>query len=390
GFVYNHVRREAVVPFLLTVMAGMLIIMPHASNLAGFGVFVSILLVAKGGYVTAELVWIIDIWKERAGPFIQAQHFFHCLGNIFPAIVFASYLRGDKSTDSEVTENPLEFGTNSTASNVTALNSIESKLFVPCAICGSVVFLGAVIQTVMYLVFRNVPDEAEDETALTDLSNSKQIEYHTDVNKESEELGEKIGSSIFTSLNAKNTLLLIALSIALKGAFLTMDMMTKDFLPVFGHFSNLQLSKVEGAHLLISYTSAYAIATILGIILNTKISSLFILYGNIVFIIVGNIFFFLAVNNHEDLVWVSSVLLGVGFSTSIPSIFAFVQLHIDVTNIVGATLLVASAIFAGIFRLIVGGFIEKVPTIFLYLNLGLVMFGILVLMCFLSVVSRNK
>lgn len=52
-----------------------------------------------GAYDAAQVVWIVEMWQEKASPFIQAQHFFYAVGSIIPSLLFSTVTKLERPKD---------------------------------------------------------------------------------------------------------------------------------------------------------------------------------------------------------------------------------------------------------------------------------------------------
>lgn len=371
-------------------MGGTSIAIPYSTGLTLFTVLCVVQAISSGGYLTAQVVWIIEIWKDAAGPYIQAQHFFFALGTIFPPLIFAPYL----SSNSDLDDIDM-LTTNSTVilENVApAINELQ-KLYVPCAICGSIIVFGGVLLLGNFYAFYGMSP-----TSTTCATESQEIVIEptmtTDAKKNEIETEKAEGDdSEENNTNPKtksliNKFVLIILASLLIGGVESMEGISMTFLPVFGHYSDLHLSKADGANILSAYSIAYTVARLLGVVIILRLHARWILCGNIVIIALANLVLLFIGGTNLTTMYIGTILLGIGFSTSVPSVFAYAQLHLHVTNIIGSILMVAGGTLAAVFPVVVGSFIEVTPSILMYLNLGCVVVC-LVCLCSMVISMRN-
>lgn len=76
-----------------------------------------------GGFNTAQIVWIIDIWKQKSSPFIQALLFWISLGSFIAPLVNKQYLIDDNNDycfHNQINQKPEP-----------SLNSLENSTYYP-------------------------------------------------------------------------------------------------------------------------------------------------------------------------------------------------------------------------------------------------------------------
>ncbi|CAG7826171.1 unnamed protein product, partial [Allacma fusca] len=165
-------------------------------------------------------------------------------------------------------------------------------------------------------------------------------------------------------------LILITLASILVGVIQAMEGNAFQYLPTFTHYSEVQMSEVEGANIMSAFTIAYTLGRLAGIFVSLKIIPQILICVNILFVFASSVVLLIAGNGSDthSTMLVGSILLGIGFSTGIPSVFDYLKIHLEITNVVGAILMVAGMGISSIFPLIVGGFIEETPAVIVYLN----------------------
>ncbi|CAG7825943.1 unnamed protein product, partial [Allacma fusca] len=163
GFIFNHVSRHVLVIVLLFITGLVIILQPFGPTMIVFGAISVIMAVTLSGYGTAQVVWVIEIWKDAAGPYIQGQHFSFALGCIFPSLIYAPFLKQSYTSSAESfapdSNNGTTIDSNQTLTSMPLdPGSVLSRLYVPCGIIGAVVILGSIFQLMLFLMVK-VPKE---------------------------------------------------------------------------------------------------------------------------------------------------------------------------------------------------------------------------------------
>lgn len=90
---------------------------------------------------------------------------------------------------------------------------------------------------------------------------------------------------------------------------------------------------------------------------------------NLVVISIGNAIIAVAsAHSSEPALWCGVAILGFGFSSSWPGLFAFVEERIRVTDLIAGVFFGATSVHAAIVPLFEGPVIETNPNIFTYIN----------------------
>ncbi|CAG7720355.1 unnamed protein product, partial [Allacma fusca] len=373
SYVLNYVRRERLATVLLTVLGLSFMFLPYSSDLKTFSAMISIKSFSKGGYQAVSLIWILDLWKKAAGPYLQAEHFFLAVGVIFPPIFFGPYLSQNTDPTQPLSKQepalttPLIF---EISPKIFLLNlefsssSKSSSLFIPSALCGGLILIGALLQ--LMLVF--LPDGKYPHSDYDDLdkleldpSSGKSVKceegkHESDKNK-----------------NLLRIILMLSAAIIIYSSFLAVETIDIEFFSVFLYTSPLQVPTQDGAKFLVEAALADIIATFAGIFLSTKLSSEVMIWGNMLSLLVGfALLWTAAVFLQRVFIHAAAVFIGIGLSTAVASLYYYVDCHLHLTNFTGAVLLVSSGVITFVYKLILGAYIEYTPFVYIYWNLGFV------------------
>ena len=361
---------------LVFLMAGSLLALPHVSTVTGFGVLYALLLIGLGGYVTAQAAWVIDIWKDKAGPYIQGQHFFYAVGCFIPPALYAPFLKNADNFQTEVlfsngTSPADEYNITGLVNNSTIVNretlqaEAAAKITIPTTVCGIIIAVGAFLLLITLVAFRKskqwdmTEDNSSDKSVVTVSEKSE--------NKED-------GNSVVQSGNNKlKKILVIGFAALFVGAFESVEVVTNQYLVVYAKYSGFNVQQADGAKILSACSIAFTLTRLAGVFLIMKVDSRWILFANGVLVSAADILLLIvgsSASPNVDYLWAGSALLGVGFATSIPTIFVYLQKYIEITDLVASILMVGGACIAASYPAIVGAFIETVPNTVLYLSLG--------------------
>ena len=106
------------------------------------------------------------------------------------------------------------------------------------------------------------------------------------------------------------------------------------------------------------------------------------LYFNFILIDIGALIIWSGGWKTESMMWIGSVLIGVGFSSTYASIYTFLEHQISVTNTIGSIFLFTGGLGTALFPILVGAYICTDSLILIYLciccaQISLVLFLVL-------------
>jgi Na+/melibiose symporter-like transporter len=285
-----------------------------------------------GAYDTAQISWIIEIWKGASDPLIQAQYFCYALGANIPPLLLAPFLSGDEERNKTIT---------SLSINEEAKEN-EHQLTTPFSIGGGFTTIACVFQAFLFIFFRYyVPPEEK----LESVQDSTSSETEPLINQDDD---EKYYSHIVTinpeehsshhhhlikapGINWKK-LQLVILSATFLAAYSSMELNSIQFLPTFARYSALNLSESESAFVLSGLTGSFAVGRGLGIFIIMKFPPQLMLAVSLVFVLVGNGLLLGWGDQNLNLLLVSSIIMGFSYSTVYPSFCAFMEKHLVFSN----------------------------------------------------------
>lgn len=151
--------------------------------------------------------------------------------------------------------------------------------------------------------------------------------------------------------------------------FVGMEQTHLQFLPTFAVNSDLKISQSQSALISSAAALAFTVGRGLSIPLAIKLKPQTILYGNHFLMFLGSIILLLYSNSSEPLMWIGNIVLGAGFSSIYASIYAFLEQHIRVTNIIGSIFVFSGGLTCALSPSLVGHYIERKPLVLIYFNL---------------------
>lgn len=356
SLIFKCINRQLVVLFLVSLIASSFFLIPSATNLTDFFIYSSLIGLGSGGYDTAQVAWIIDIWRDESPPWILSQHFAYSLGTLAPPLLISAFL---PSTN---TSNNVDVTTTSPGS--------AADIHIPFYIAGSMAIFSVIVNLIIYLAFRK-------RMRFVPVANNIQEPLVVGTSWERESISSKSSSTSVTvttpliSRNrntAKRKFYVIGLSCCIIGFYSALELCTQQFLPTYAHFSPMKLSPTEGARVLFGLQLGFTIGRLVGIFLVQKVPPHFIFAGNLVLISISNTILYFWGGTSMTLLWVGSVMIGVGASTVYPAFYAFITKYLCVTETVSGIITVAGGLISAVYPVIVGNSVETNPEILMYVN----------------------
>ncbi len=336
-------------------MATVLFVTPHCPTLTTFFISAGVMGFCCGAYDAAQVVWMMEMMQKDCPPYVLAQHFFYAVGTILSSLIMAPFLLHEEE-DEDDEEILLKSDQD---------DNDVSKLFIPYTIFGCLTALSAILQILLYIFLRYRPPPPE---IVAEAENSN------------ENLEDKKGIQIGKWSLPK--LRIVGLATIFIGGYVGMEMCTFEFFSKFGQNSNLNLTEKKAAYTLTGMTASFAVGRGIGIIAAFKVSSQLILCANILSFTVANILLIGWASNSLSVLWASSILFGLGFSTMYPAFCAYIERYLRFTNFIGGLMIVCGSGVAALYPLVIGHYIEENPvvlsfTAFFSIALILLSFGTL-------------
>lgn len=329
-------------------MAFSLFMIPYCPTELVFFIIGGVLGFFAGLYDASQVVWIIEIWQEKAGPFILAQHLFFAIGTNIPSLLIAPFLTTNESSH--------------TTSNLDS----ESRIYIPFTILGAITTLTLLFQLWLFAFCRYYTPPmyvSENSNELTSTNNVSQREQDSSENT----VTEAKDATFILGINTRK-LKLIVITGAFLGAYQGMEVCTMQFVPIFGQYSDLKMTESAAAYVLTGLTGMFAIGRAIGVILIFKVRPELIICINCVLIMIANLIILIWANNNLTMFWIGCIILGTGYSTMYPTFCAFMEKYLVFTNAIGSFICVVGSVFASVYPLIVGRLIEKQAVVLTYTN----------------------
>ncbi|KAI1291085.1 hypothetical protein HDE_07647 [Halotydeus destructor] len=287
-------------------------------------------LVSSSNEVAAS-AWLLELWRQDSNFYLQCMHFFFAFGSAIGPLISEPYLSPETDGSSP---DP----------------SSKSLIIVPYTWAAMAMFTASLIQIAMY-IWSPYTQGGEDD----DQSEDRDV-----IEKES------LISSETNMDVPKNYLSVLVLSGGLLlGLDVVVEVNSSVYLQAF--VVNIGLTKSKGALMLGALSSAFTVGRLVAIFLATQMKPAYMLFGDFALMMIGNLLILL--NHSETGLWLGLIILGFGFASCYPTVYAYIGERIQITDMISGVFLFVSSIGNIIEPLIVGKLIVKHPLIFVYVNL---------------------
>ncbi|RWS16801.1 Sodium-dependent glucose transporter 1-like protein [Dinothrombium tinctorium] len=279
---------------------------------------------------TGSNVWIFHLWGNESPPFIQAFHFIFGCGALTGPIITRPFLTNTK-------QDKRTFF-NSTSEE----NSAQLKLYYPYAIVGSSFLVVVFLFGIVYLTRRsNEPHPTRKKMILDNKENPNSFKMNC--------------------LTLGATCLFMFFYPAIEMSFGT-------FLTSYVVKSNLKLDKVKASYMTSTFWGTFTLFRSFTIIIVDILDSQKLLILDLILIVITNCFLLCLGEKYEWSLWIGIVLMGIGSSSVIGSMYGFLQEFILLTSKTTTIISLSGSVTRIAVSSIFGSFIDEYPSVFLYMN----------------------
>ncbi len=165
-------------------------------------------------------------------------------------------------------------------------------------------------------------------------------------------------------------LIYIVLGFLTLAPYMGMEIMNFNLVPTFARLSHLKLTDSDCAIVLSYLAGSFTISRGISIIIAMKYPPEKMIFVNYVIVLIANIVLLIFELNQNSLtmLWIGNVILGIGFSSIFPAVYAFLERYITISNSMGAFFVCGSGLMAALLPTVCGQFIEKEPLTLIYMN----------------------
>ena len=320
---------------------------------------------------------MLELWQEKANPFMQGLHFSYALGLTIAPLISEPFLSKEiknqtsnsasqsveQQMDSEFFQSFLETsGDLDEGAHLNKTMHTETRIYIPYGISALMMFVSAILLFAMSFIVPYIEQKRQS-------SGSRDPGDATQSSSTSkEDLDDKTQES--TDKRYLDYKYLIVLGNFLMCFYTGVELNAFAFLPDFAVYSQMRLSKSTGAYMASVMSAAFAAFRGLSIPVATKLSSERMLHLHFLIVCLGNGLLVVAgLIPSVPLTWVAIVIMGIGMSCMLSTIYSYVEERIVVTNRLTGLFIFSSASSTVLYLTFLGIFIKKYPMIFVYVNI---------------------
>ncbi|CAG2121866.1 unnamed protein product, partial [Medioppia subpectinata] len=156
GFIHNYLNRQLMVSFYLLLMSISTALTPLLKSFKTFMVLSVFFGLGEGGFDTACHAWILEMWENDNGPYMQALHFTFGLGTLLAPLISFQFLGENRNLG---LNSGSRFGTTGLPSNIfnnsdinTSPGTNNSLIYIPYCITGALLSISSIIIIIMYYI----------------------------------------------------------------------------------------------------------------------------------------------------------------------------------------------------------------------------------------------
>ena len=411
-FVYSLIDRQALYPLCILTKGLCVALIPLYADFTAFLAFSAIIGIVSGTADSSVNVWMLDIWKDRSAPFVQALQFFWSLGFIVSPLISNPFLSPDskakvQSVDENVTamasvvsttmvsaseklvasanrddfstESPLTNSSDASPIGVASFENhqlviLESKLYIPYAIAGAICLIGSVSLLVIYM-YGKIEQWSNKVASKEEYRAANQV----DLRQQTEQPNFDDHPTLnYTKTVFYQTQILLYVGL-MTSVFCGSEMTTLQYAATFCVQLDLGLTKHFGSMVVTGIAFSFAFGRFCGIFCAMKFKPICILYADWAIILLGNAILMLS-NSGVHFLWIGAILIGFGYASFFAAIFSYLRERIVVTNFISSIIILFSLSANALgYPVFIGRYMEQMPLMMVY---GNILCALIIALCF--------
>ncbi|CAG2100449.1 unnamed protein product [Medioppia subpectinata] len=310
GYVFNYINRQLVLAFHLFVMAVTVAVIPICPNLRVLFTVLGICGFSSGGFEIAIIVWIVELWNQKSSLYLGGAQLFFAIGNCIAPLISAPFL-------TNINTNYVSINS-TTIINPTIVNI--KRLEVPFIINAVFLLISSLLLIILHFYRKYIPPI-------------------------------KVEKEISFTQSKKWDCIYLTLGIFVIGPFVGLEIMNFQLIPTFLSDSYQPMSASKSSLMLGLLNGVFAIFCLINFVVAIKFWTKNYIYVNLILVIVSNILLFVYqyYEYSERLLMAGIVIMGIGFSTTYPSIYTFFESNLTLDNTTTSIFISATGIMIAVF-----------------------------------------
>ncbi|GFY74381.1 sodium-dependent glucose transporter 1 [Trichonephila inaurata madagascariensis] len=285
---------------------------------------------AMGAQDTGLNVWCLSFWNDESSPFFQALHFFFGIGASLAPLIAGPFL--SKVVDGNSTLNDTQPSFNGTF-------EIPSITYA-YGIIG--IFTLAIAAMFAFLFLIKVSESEHKETV------------------------------IYRDPSGFHRFFIILTSFLLLSVYAGIEIGFGQMIAVYAVKSNHKFSQFYASCITSVYWGTFTLSRGLSIFLAIKFSPITIVLCDFSVMCLAAVVLSTIGNIYSNFLWLGTALLGLGLASFYATTITWVERHVNVTNKVGSSFVVAASFGEMIAPLAISQYVKEVPEILMYIVAGCV------------------
>lgn len=156
--------------------------------------------------------------------------------------------------------------------------------------------------------------------------------------------------------------------------------------------SDLKITQKTAAHINSAFGGSYAIGSIIAVPIAMVLAPSAYIFVLMSMLLLSSVIFAVFLHSNLQFISIAAILLGAGCSALFGNLIALTLQLVNVTNVIGALIVVSSMASSGLYPVIVGGMIEKEPIVLIYQNAVSTVLAIAIaagLLIYVKIVSKK-
>lgn len=375
GFIYKLIDRGALYPLFILTKGLCVALIPLYANYYAFLVYSALIGLVSGAADTSVNVWVIDIWKDRSAPFVQALQFFWSVGFIVSPLISNPFL----SPESKEHKLNKLFKTATETKDILPPEEHQrlvkhSSLHVPYIAAGAICLVGSVSLLVIY-VYRRIERCALKNRIKEDEQNGTgQVKSAENAQDEKKAADDYENHPAIEYSKKKLYLIQILLFVSIMtSAFCANEMTFLQYAATFAVKLDLDITKRVATLIMTGIASSFAFGRFCGIFCAMKFKPIHILYADWIIIMLGHLILLVS-NNGIHFLWIGTILVGFGYASFFAAIFSYLRERCAVNNVLSSVVILASLSGNAIgYPIFIGKYLETEPLMLIYGNIALLL-----------------
>ncbi|GBM75802.1 Sodium-dependent glucose transporter 1A [Araneus ventricosus] len=296
---------------------------------------------AMGSLDTGLNVWCLYFWNDESSPFFQALHFFFGIGASLAPLIAGPFLTLENANvTTNLTANVTQFVIDNSTTTIPPITYAYAII----GICSLVV---AALFAFLFLI------------KVTESEHKEPVVYQNP--------------------SVCHSFIIILTSFLLLSVYAGIEIGYGQMIAVYAVKSIHKFSQFYASLIASVYWGTFTLSRGLSIFLAMKFSPMTIVMSDFSVMLLAAVVLTTIGNIYSNFLWIGTALLGLGLASFYASTITWVERHVNVTNKIGSSFVVAASFGEMIAPLAISQYVKEMPQVLMYIVSGcVVMCGFLI------------